>query len=261
MTGQGAGRAQPGAPEQHAGSTAVRAPAPVRVGCGPRAAAPPCRRREGPGAAMFVARSIAADHKDLIHDVSFDFHGRRMATCSSDQSVKVRAEPGSKRDLARPAVRARGAWRGDCSGLEAPCRARGPAAWQAGALLPGIVGSLPPGPPLSGCLHACVRHGGGRAPAAGEAGGAGRPGLPWAPGWVRSAFWVGEVSLGGGRRDSGPGVLALRAPRAPVGLDSLPPCSHSRAATARPSLTGLWRGPGFLSALRGHVTFAIIGVR
>uniref|UniRef100_A0A8C4KYE3 Nucleoporin SEH1 n=1 Tax=Equus asinus TaxID=9793 RepID=A0A8C4KYE3_EQUAS len=38
---------------------------------------------------MFVAHSIAADHKDLIHDVSFDFHGRRMATCSSDQSVKV----------------------------------------------------------------------------------------------------------------------------------------------------------------------------
>lgn len=40
---------------------------------------------------MFVARSIAADHKDLIHDVSYDFHGRRMATCSSDQSVKVTA--------------------------------------------------------------------------------------------------------------------------------------------------------------------------
>lgn len=39
---------------------------------------------------MFVARSIAADHKDLIHDVSYDFHGRRMATCSSDQSVKVK---------------------------------------------------------------------------------------------------------------------------------------------------------------------------
>lgn len=61
MTGQGAGRAQPGAPEQHAGSTAVRGPAPVRVGCGPRAAAPPCRRREGPGAAMLVARSIAVE--------------------------------------------------------------------------------------------------------------------------------------------------------------------------------------------------------
>ncbi len=39
---------------------------------------------------MFVAKSIAADHKDLIHDVSYDFHGRRMATCSSDQSVKAR---------------------------------------------------------------------------------------------------------------------------------------------------------------------------
>ena len=39
---------------------------------------------------MFVAKNIQSDHKDLIHDVSYDFHGRRMATCSSDQSVKVR---------------------------------------------------------------------------------------------------------------------------------------------------------------------------
>lgn len=39
---------------------------------------------------MFVAREIPAEHKDLIHDVSYDYHGRRMATCSSDQSVKVR---------------------------------------------------------------------------------------------------------------------------------------------------------------------------
>ena len=38
---------------------------------------------------MFVAKSIQSDHKDLIHDVSYDFHGRRMATCSSDQTVKV----------------------------------------------------------------------------------------------------------------------------------------------------------------------------
>lgn len=38
---------------------------------------------------MFVSRSINADHKDLIHDVAYDFYGRRMATCSSDQSVKV----------------------------------------------------------------------------------------------------------------------------------------------------------------------------
>ena len=39
---------------------------------------------------MFVAKNITTDHKDLIHDVSYDFYGRRMATCSSDQSVKVR---------------------------------------------------------------------------------------------------------------------------------------------------------------------------
>ena len=38
---------------------------------------------------MFVAKNITTDHKDLIHDVSYDFYGRRMATCSSDQSVKV----------------------------------------------------------------------------------------------------------------------------------------------------------------------------
>ena len=38
---------------------------------------------------MFVCKSISADHKDLIHDVAYDFYGRRFATCSSDQNVKV----------------------------------------------------------------------------------------------------------------------------------------------------------------------------
>lgn len=38
---------------------------------------------------MFVTRQIPAEHKDLIHDISYAFHGRRMATCSSDQTVKV----------------------------------------------------------------------------------------------------------------------------------------------------------------------------
>lgn len=57
-----------------------------------------------PAEDMFVARSIAADHKDLIHDVSFDFHGRRMATCSSDQSVKVRTEPSGEVEPGRRAV-------------------------------------------------------------------------------------------------------------------------------------------------------------
>lgn len=46
----------------------------------------------GQPSSVFEAKPINTDHKDLIHDVSYDFYGRRMATCSSDQSVKVSAE-------------------------------------------------------------------------------------------------------------------------------------------------------------------------
>lgn len=38
---------------------------------------------------MYVTKSIKVDHEDLIHDVAYDFYGKRMATCSSDQKVKV----------------------------------------------------------------------------------------------------------------------------------------------------------------------------
>ncbi|GAB1861825.1 Nucleoporin SEH1-like [Camponotus japonicus] len=38
---------------------------------------------------MFEAHSINAEHKDLIHDIAYDYYGERMATCSSDQFVKV----------------------------------------------------------------------------------------------------------------------------------------------------------------------------
>ena len=38
---------------------------------------------------MFEAHSVNAEHKDLIHDIAYDFYGQRMATCSSDQFVKV----------------------------------------------------------------------------------------------------------------------------------------------------------------------------
>lgn len=41
---------------------------------------------------MFDVKSIRADHKDIIHDVAHDYYGKRMATCSSDQTVKVRFE-------------------------------------------------------------------------------------------------------------------------------------------------------------------------
>ncbi|XP_066142823.1 nucleoporin SEH1 [Euwallacea fornicatus] len=38
---------------------------------------------------MFECQEIPAEHKDLIHDVSYDYYGDRIATCSSDQYVKV----------------------------------------------------------------------------------------------------------------------------------------------------------------------------
>lgn len=38
---------------------------------------------------MFVARNINTEHKDLIHDVAYDFYGTRMATCSSDHTVRI----------------------------------------------------------------------------------------------------------------------------------------------------------------------------
>jgi len=34
-------------------------------------------------------KSIETQHKDLVHDVSYDFYGSRFATCSSDQTVRI----------------------------------------------------------------------------------------------------------------------------------------------------------------------------
>ncbi len=53
---------------------------------------------------MFKTKSIQAEHKDLIHDVAYDYHGRRMATCSSDQYVKVRVFKHKSRSLALSTV-------------------------------------------------------------------------------------------------------------------------------------------------------------
>lgn len=35
-------------------------------------------------------QTIKSEHKDVIHDVVYDYYGQRMATCSSDQTVKVK---------------------------------------------------------------------------------------------------------------------------------------------------------------------------
>ena len=36
-----------------------------------------------------VFRSFRSKHDDYIHDIAYDFYGRRLATCSSDQKVKI----------------------------------------------------------------------------------------------------------------------------------------------------------------------------
>ncbi|KAJ3008254.1 epoxide hydrolase, soluble (sEH) [Thoreauomyces humboldtii] len=38
---------------------------------------------------MNEVTQFAAGHDDLIHDVAYDFYGRRLVTCSSDQKLKV----------------------------------------------------------------------------------------------------------------------------------------------------------------------------
>eukprot|EP00761_Pharyngomonas_kirbyi_P013569 gb/GECH01013598.1/.p1 GENE.gb/GECH01013598.1/~~gb/GECH01013598.1/.p1 ORF type:complete len:509 (+),score=132.06 gb/GECH01013598.1/:1-1527(+) len=38
---------------------------------------------------MRIIKQFSAEHKDFIHDVAFDFYGRRIATCSSDQCLSV----------------------------------------------------------------------------------------------------------------------------------------------------------------------------
>ena len=37
----------------------------------------------------YSTKQIKTDHKDLIQDIAFDFYGKRVATASLDQSVKI----------------------------------------------------------------------------------------------------------------------------------------------------------------------------
>jgi protein transport protein SEC13 len=35
------------------------------------------------------AQTLESGHQDVVHDVQLDYYGKRMATCSSDRSIKV----------------------------------------------------------------------------------------------------------------------------------------------------------------------------
>jgi nucleoporin SEH1 len=34
-------------------------------------------------------KKLETEHEDLVHDVSYDHYGKRLATCSADQKIKV----------------------------------------------------------------------------------------------------------------------------------------------------------------------------
>ena len=36
-----------------------------------------------------VFKSFATEHEDFLHDLAYDFYGKRLATCSSDQKIKL----------------------------------------------------------------------------------------------------------------------------------------------------------------------------
>lgn len=54
-----------------------------------------------------VFSSFASAHDDFIHDLSYDYYGKRLASCSSDQKLKIydqvgnRDRPAKKKNLIR----------------------------------------------------------------------------------------------------------------------------------------------------------------
>lgn len=37
----------------------------------------------------YSTKQVRTEHKDLIQDIAFDFYGKRVATASLDQTVKI----------------------------------------------------------------------------------------------------------------------------------------------------------------------------
>jgi len=43
---------------------------------------------------MRIFHQLSTSHEDVVHDLSYDFYGKRLASCSSDQHIKVWDESG-----------------------------------------------------------------------------------------------------------------------------------------------------------------------
>ena len=53
-------------------------------------------------------RTFDTGHTDLVHDVAFDFYGKRVASCSSDHLIKVYEPPGEGEGEGAPPVTLKG---------------------------------------------------------------------------------------------------------------------------------------------------------
>jgi len=38
---------------------------------------------------MKAFKKFKSEHNDFIHDIAYDFYGKRLATCSSDHKIKI----------------------------------------------------------------------------------------------------------------------------------------------------------------------------
>ncbi|XP_041317842.1 protein SEC13 homolog [Pyrgilauda ruficollis] len=66
-----------------AGGVPVRGPSAAGGGLPPRPGQPGARHR------VSVINTVDTSHEDMIHDAQMDYYGTRLATCSSDRSVKI----------------------------------------------------------------------------------------------------------------------------------------------------------------------------
>lgn len=57
------------------------------------------REPEAARAANMATGALETGHLDMVHDVQLDYYGKRLATCSSDRTVKVFDLSGEQRTL------------------------------------------------------------------------------------------------------------------------------------------------------------------
>ncbi len=57
-----------------------------------------------------LVHAIDTGHADMVHDTQLDYYGRRMATCSSDRSVRVYGIGGAAGTVLEAELHGYGRW-------------------------------------------------------------------------------------------------------------------------------------------------------